>query len=312
MKQAISYDLRKYYNITDIPRGPLSKTYLVDPVNGSDNNPGTNIEQPLLTLDTAAAMTVANQHDAVLVLSGAAALNPKSIITWKSYTHLVGLSSPVYGLGQRTRIVGLAATALEHVISFAGDGCIIKNIQVNNEKASGAASGCATMTGSRNYLENIFCMSPTAHDADSYALKMTGSSENVFYRSTIGQFTNPRAAASASLWMTGSVLRNKFVKSEFLCWSMINSHALVRIASDVTSEGFVTQFEDCLFDNLNGGASLTAAIVDGATETHHQILLTGQCLVMGCTAVANPLTYVFSHDQGTTPSGLLGVVIAEA
>jgi len=39
-KQANSYDLRKYLGLLDLPMGPLSQTFLYDPVNGSDNNTG--------------------------------------------------------------------------------------------------------------------------------------------------------------------------------------------------------------------------------------------------------------------------------
>jgi hypothetical protein len=307
-------NLNEFVSSMGIPRGPKSNAFLVDPVNGSDSNSGTNWKAPKKTLAAALALCTHDEHDAVLFLSGDTADNPAAAIAWdKDYTHLIGLSSDVYGVGQRCRVVGLAATLLSPVITFSGNGCIIKNMQFNNEKASGAPAGVALLTGSRCYFENVFFMAPTANDAASYSLKITGGSENVFKRCTIGQFTNPRAAASYSLWITGSSLRNKFVDSEFLCWSTSTDHVLVKIATDVTSEGFVTQFEGCLFDNLNGGATLTAAIVDGATETHHQLIMRGSNnTVVGCTAVANPLTYVLVAEKSGTASGLLAATVNES
>jgi hypothetical protein len=300
MKQANSYDLRKYLNVLDLPMGPKSKTYLYDTVNGSDSNSGTNLDSPLKTLELAEDMCVANQHDAVLALSGATATNPSAIIAWdKAYTHLVGLGSPVYGLGQRSRVVALATTALEHVITFSGEGCIIKNMQFNNEKVAGVASGVGVCTGMRNFFENVFWMAPTAYDAGSYSLKEAGA-ENVFLRNTIGQYTNPRSAASYGLWLNkgagASVCRDKFVKSEFLSWGAQAAHVHVLVDADIATVPWMVQFEDCLFANARGGgANLTQAIDDNSTAAYHQILLLGKNQFAGVSAVADTLTYIFTQ-----------------
>jgi len=309
-------NLNEYVSSMGIPRGPKSKVFLVDPVNGSDSNPGTSWQAPLKTLIAAEDLCTANQHDTVLFLSGATADNPTASIAWdKSYTHLVGLSSDVYGVGQRCRVVALAATALSPVITFSGSGCIIKNMQFNNEKAAGAASGVAVVSGERNYFENVFFMCPTATDAASYSLKVTGG-ENVFKRCTVGQHTLVRTAASYSLWIQGAgdTQRNKFVDSEFFSWSSTTDHVLVKIATDVTVEAWTLQFENCLFANLISGAgTLTAAIVDGATDAGHRVIMRGhENAVLGCTAVANPLTYVYTAEVGGTQSGLLMTAINES
>jgi hypothetical protein len=299
MKQATSYDLRKYLNVMDLPMGPKSKTYLVDPVNGSDSNVGTNLGQPLKTLEAAEDKCVEDQHDAVLFLSGDTADNPAAAIAWdKDYTHLVGLSSNVYGLGQRCRVVALAATELSPVITFSSNGCIIKNMQFNNEKAAGAAAGVAIVTGQRNFFENVFFMAPTANDAGSYSLKDAGA-ENVFKRCTIGQYTNFRANASRGLWLHkgagASVCRDKFVDCEFLDWGSA-THVHVLIDVDIETQPWMVQFEDCLFaHNLAGGTVQTQAIDDNCLAAGHQILLRGRNSFAGCTAVADTLTYILTQ-----------------
>ncbi|MFH1743996.1 MAG: hypothetical protein ABIH23_33740, partial [bacterium] len=63
-------NLNEYVASMGIPRGPLSKAYLVDTVNGSDSNPGTNWQSPLLTLEAAEDLCVADRHDTVLFLAG--------------------------------------------------------------------------------------------------------------------------------------------------------------------------------------------------------------------------------------------------
>jgi hypothetical protein len=302
MKQANSYDLRKYLNVMDLPMGPKSRTYLVDMVNGSDLNTGTNLDQPLKTLEEAEDRCVGDQHDAVLVLSGDTADNPSAAIVWdKDYTHLVGLSSGVFGLGQRCRVVAQAAVAASPVITFSSNGCIVRNIQFNNEKAAGVASGVGIITGSRNHYKNVFWMTPTATDAESYSLKLSGS-ENVFERCTIGQYTNARSAASYGLWLHGAtaVSRNHFVKSSFLSWGALDDHVLVLVDADIVTYPWMTIFEDCLFaNNAGGGDTLTQAIDDNSTAAGHQILLLGKNSFAGVDAVADTLTYIlvqhFSH-----------------
>lgn len=297
-------NLNEYVAGMGIPRGPKSKVFLVDTVNGSDSNPGTTWLSPLKSVEAAEALTTANQHDVVLFLSGATADNPTAMITWdKSYTHLIGIGNPLYGVGQRCRIVAKAATVLAVPLTISANGCIFKNFQIYNEKATGAATGCAVVTGSRNYFEGVFFMMPVSTTAASYCLKLTDASENLFYRCTIGQFTNARAAASYNLWLTGAPLRNKFVKCEFLSWSTVTTHEMVKFAADISSEGMVTWFEDCLFDNLNGGGALAHAIVDGATETHHQIVLRGKNEFIGCSAVTDVAAYTWSTEAAPAGAG---------
>ena len=308
-------NLNEYVAGMGIPRGPKSKVFLVDPVNGSATNTGTTWASPLLDLEAAYALTTANQHDVVLFLAGATADNPAAAIDWsKSYTHLIGVGSEVYGVGQRSRVVWQAAVA--HLgITFSGNGCIVKNMQFNNEHASGTAIGVALVTGERNYFEKVFFMCPTSTDAASYSLKISDGGENVFKDCTIGQHTLVRGAASHGLWMIKGAVganptRNKFIHCEFLSWSSVTTHALVTIETDIDVEAFTVQFEDCLFSNIISGAgTLAHAIVDGATDTKHQILFRGYNLVTGCGAgIINPTTYAFSAQaasamqEGKVPS----------
>lgn len=305
-------NLNEYAASLGIPRGPKSQVYLVDTVNGSDDNPGTSWQAPLKTLTAAEDLCVGDRHDTVLFLSGDTADNPTAAIAWdKDYTHLVGLGSDVYGLGQRCRVVAQATAAISPVITFSSNGCIVKNIQFYNEKAAGAASGVAIVTGSRNYFENVFFMSPVATDAASYSLKMSGS-ENVFKRSTIGQFTNARAAASYGLWLHGAtaVSRNKFVQCEFLSWSGSADHVHVLVDADIVTVPWVTWFENCLFDNI--GTQLTEAINDNSTADGHQIVLRGHNDVLNAAAVGGTLTYTFAPDAAANVSGLLMIAVAES
>jgi len=198
-----------------------------------------------------------------------------------------------------------AATALTPTITFSGNGCIVKNMQFNQEKASGAASGVAIVTGLRCFFENVFFMCPTSVTAASYSLKLSGG-ENVFLRCSIGQTTLVRSAATYGLWFhkgAGDNQRNKFVDCEFKSWSdAAGTHVLVYVDVDINNEGWTQQFENCLFHNLTGSASLAQAIDDNCTATH-QILLRGHNCFAGCTAIADDLVDILAADWATAYHG---------
>jgi hypothetical protein len=310
-------NLNEYVAGMGIPRGPKSKVFLYDPVNGSDSNPGTNWLAPLKTLEAAEALCTANQHDVVLALAGATADNPAASVTWdKDYTHLIGVGSYLPGVGNRSRVVMQAATAVTPVVTFAGDGCIIKNMQFNQEKATGAASGVVAVSGHRNLFENVFFMTPTSQTAASYSLKV-GGTENCFKRCTIGQHTNVRAAATRGLWLhvgDDDCQRNKFIDCEFLSWSSgATTHVHVLVDVDIDVEVYTVFFENCLFDNI-GPSTIAQAIDDNCTTTDHQIILRGRnnCFA-GCSAIADALTYVLAPDMNGdhATSGLLMITVTE-
>lgn len=309
-------NLNEYVAQMGVPRGPDSQAYLVDPVDGSDSNNGKSWEKPLASLEAAEDLCVGDQNDAVLFLGGDSADNPTAAIAWdKDFTHLIGLSSDVYGVGQRCRVVMKAATAVTPVITFSGNGCIVKNMQFNQEKATGAASGVVIVTGQRCYFENVFFMCPTSATAASYSLKVSGG-ENVFKRCTIGQHTLARTAATRGLWLykgAGDCHRNKFVDCEFLSWASGGgtAHVLVYTDVDIDVEVFTAQFENCLFANLVP-ATLAVAIDDNCAETDHRLIMRGHNDVLGCTAVADPLTYVYCPDAAANVSGLLMIAVNEA
>jgi hypothetical protein len=306
-------NLNEYAASLGIPRGPKSQVFFVDPVNGSASNTGKTWQSPLLSLEAAEALCTANQHDCVLFLAGATADNPTATIAWdKSYTHLVGVGSELPGLGQRCRVVNAAATVMHGpVITFSGNGCIIKNMQFGNEHAAGTATGVVLVTGERNLFENVFFMVPFATDAASYSLKITDGGENVFKNCTIGQHTCVRTAATYGLWIAlgaggANPTRNKFLNCEFLSWSSVTTHQLVTIDADITCEAFTVFFENCTFLNIVSGAGTLAHVfTDGCTAAGHRIVLRGWCFINGINAthIADAVTYVYgSFPAAAAPS----------
>ena len=283
-----------------IPRGPLSKVYLVDPVNGNDSNPGTNWRAPLLTVTAAEALCVADRHDTVLMLSGDTADNPTASITWdKDFTHLVGLSGNLPGVGQRCRIVGTAANDLNPVVTFAGKGNIIRNIQINNESDAAADSSAVILTGDRYYFENVFILgmvhaTPAAR-AGANSFEMTGAHENMFLNCSVGVDTIVRAAANHELLMSGGSSKNMFRQCRFLSASSTAGKFMVGVETSVASG--LNSFEECLFYNnsTNWGQELTNCFDIQGTQATYYIDLARSRLV-GITGWADIVTHLYSAD----------------
>jgi hypothetical protein len=293
-------NLNEFIALAGVPRGPLSQVYIVDPVNGNDNNPGTNWRAPLLTLEEAYAKTVSGQNDTVVIVGGATALSPAAAIVWaNSYTHLIGLSADI-GMGQRCRIVNTAANDLAVLFTLSGSGCIIQNVQFFDGKDKAEDGACLLVSGSRNRFENVFVAgmgdatagAPFSR-AGSYSLKVTGA-ENTFKNCVIGLDTVARTAANSELIVAGA--RNRFEGCDIRCNSTTAGKFLVTIdnsAGDLRD----TQFTNCLFFNYttNWAAGIDNAIsVAAAGNTQWTILK--NCQLVGATGWASNVGHVYSAD----------------
>lgn len=302
-----------YQALTGIPRGPYSKVFVVDPQSGhgDDNNPGTTFESPLATIQAAFDKCTANHNDAVLVVGGPTGNALAAAIDWnKAYTHLIGLSADIPGVGQRARITGSAALDLLYLVNFSASGCIVKNVQFFNGYDSTAAHGAVKVTADRVYFENCFFvgMGGNCTHASTYDLWIT-SEENVFKRCTIGSHTVANGVANSRVLVSGTSggKENKFIGCEFFNWSTVTTTAMVRIANSVTTEGFIMQFEDCLFDNLLGGATMANVFEDAATEANHQIILRGNCQSVGITGIADNLGDVWMAQPVPVNTGIISI-----
>jgi hypothetical protein len=299
--------------LVGIPRGPNSNVFVVDPQAGNDSNTGTSFEQPLATVLAAYNKCVTNQNDVVLLVGGPTGNALAASLDWaKSYTHLVGLSADLPGVGQRARITGSADADLVYLVDFQGAGCIVKNVQFFNGADANVDSGAVKVTGGRNYFENCFFAgmghaTPAAR-AGSYSLALSGD-ECTFKRCSIGLGTTLRAAANSELVMSGECNREKFIDCEFICWSNTAGKFLVSLSA--TAVPYTTQFENCLFNNFksnNGaaGTNLTDAINDAATP-FHQIILRGDNPLVGVTGYSNVVGNVYG--AGAVPNAGYGVAI---
>lgn len=290
-------EIKEYLAAAEIPRSLNSKIFMVDPASGNDANAGDRFTQPFKTLAAAYAACTADRHDTVLFLSRAAGDTLTASLDWaKSYTHLIGLSSPLPGVGQRARVLGGAATDISPVVTFSGNGCIVKNIQFYNGKDHNSDSGCVDVTGYRNAFLNCFfagmAHATPAARAGSYSLKVSGE-ENYFERCAVGLDTVVRAQDNAELVLAAGAARNVFRGCRFLSYSERATKVLVSVADGVDRW---QEFEDCLFQNfsVNWAATLANAFKISAAATH-QIILRGQNnQLAGVDGWADVVTHVYA------------------
>lgn len=276
-----------------VPFGPKAKTFFVDPTNGNDDKNGLTLLDAKATVAAAYALTTSGRNDVVYFIGGASSSQPTATITWSnSYTHLIGLSSPVPGVGQRCRIVGTSGNDLTNVLTISGDGCIFQNIQVANFADANVDSGAVIVSGSRNGFGNFFAagmghVTPAAR-AGSYSLTLSGS-ENHFERSSVGLDTVVRAAANAELLVTGGE-RNTFWNSRVLS----ASETAGKFAVSITGLDRYIEFKDCIFQNfsVNWVNDLTNAFSITEASTHY-VLLRGACQFVGFTGIADTVTRIY-------------------
>jgi hypothetical protein len=290
--------------LAGMPWGPHSHAYIVDPQHGSDSNDGLRWSKPLLTLAAAENKCADNHNDVVLLVGGPTKNDLTEALTWdKSYTHLVGLTGDLPGVGQRGRITSATDAAIGVTITLSGNGCIFKNLNIQNENVADADSGALLVQGMRNYFKNCFISgmisSVPAARAAAYSMTVTGP-ENYFEDCAFGVATICRTAANAEVIFGpgNNVKRNHFRRCQFLSQSVTAGKVLARIAA--STEIWQMTFEDCSWLNLDmtsggaDGASINHAIEDGATM-HHQLFFKGLNTSIGCTQFIDVATYAWTH-----------------
>lgn len=309
-KQAVAFDIERYLVLSGIPRGPKSKVYFVDPVNGSALNTGTSWQSPLAGLEAAYALTVGDQHDVIVLLAGDTGNALTAAITWsKDHTHLIGLSGDLPGMGQRCRITGSAASDLTVLMTVSGSGCIFKNLQFFQGGDAATALGCVLVSGNRNYFQNVFFAggghATPAADAGMYSLTVSGS-ENYFETCTIGLDTVVRAAANSELIISG--VRNEFHACRVISSSVTSGKFLVKLDNTAGDLRYTYFSGECLFYNHSESwASGAANVVDMPTAgSTHYLILGPMCFLVGVgLGWADTVTHVYS--AGAAPNAGFGI-----
>src|SRR3990167_1059165 len=157
--------------------------YYCDPTNGTSGGDGLSPETANSSLLTVYNLCTDGVNDGVIFIGGATSYQPAAAFEWsKDFTHLIGATNSLPGMGQRARIVNTAGNDLSVLFTLSGDGCLVANIQFFDGKDSAADGACVLVSGSRNHLVNCFVAgmgdataSGPATRAGSYSLSVTGA-----------------------------------------------------------------------------------------------------------------------------------------
>jgi len=290
-----------------IPFSGRSRAFFVDPAYGDDTFNGDTPDQAKSTLAAAFDLTTSGYNDTIFFLGSTTADTLAAALTWDhNFTHLIGVTNGLPGLGSRCRAIGGSTTDLTVVITVSAQGCLFRNVKIANESNADEDGGALVVSGNRNAFYNCeiagMLHATPATRAGSYSLAVSGA-ENYFNNCYIGADTITRAAANAELVMSGS--KNRFDSCTFASQSDTAGHFAVKVSGAGTN-----YWKDCLFHNMsvNWATSLTDAFNITASSTHY-IILQWPYQFVGYTGVADVVTHAYVN--GPTPSVTSGLSTVE-
>jgi len=288
-----------------IPFGRNSNVYVVDPVNGDDDNSGS-LENPLESPIEAEDRCVANQHDVVLMLAGSTGATLGAQLLWdKSYTHLVGWAAPSM-TAQRARIHNETVTGVTPLVNITGSGCIFKNVYIFQGVAEAVANINIQVSGGRNYFENVhFAGGGNAAQAidGGASLRIVGSEgENLFKNCTIGVDTIAQATGMRCLAITGGTPRNVFRDCHFITYAGATSAMFVEWETLSAVDRYML-FERCAFINTGTSTIASSFVMPAAAPAHRRVLLI-DCWSYGATLWdVSDRGYIYGNMQNTDFGG---------
>lgn len=320
-----------------------AKTFFVDPVNGSDGNPGTSIDQAFASLYRAHYMMVAGRNDVCYLISdgttastvrlsaanAVAAQGPSEspattgTLTWsKNACHLIGVTAPG-GENSRARIAPPTGTYTSatfgsgNLVVVSASACYFANISVTHAFSTGSTTDIAwTDSGGRNVYNNcgfFGALSAAAAAASgSTSLLLTGSTgECSFYTCVIGCDTSvARTGSFAELNIAAGSPRNRFYKCVIQTQAGSTSAAFWLTIGASGIDRYVL-FDDCVFMNMVlGSASPFSLMAVGFSlnAAPGGTVILRNCISTGATKYTTTGLAVTNQAAGAAGGGL-GVAI---
>ena len=306
-------NINEYLALIGIPRGKDSQVYLVDPANGDDDNPGTNLKAPLATIEAAYAKCTANQNDVVLYIAGSGSINLNAALTWsKNYTHLIGWCAPTR-VAQRARIFQLSTlTGANPLLTISASGCIFRDFYIFQGVNDATSLINVSVTGGRNYFENVhFAGGGHASQAidGGASLKLDGAEENTFVNCTIGVDTVDAATGMVGILFDGEAHRNTFENCTVRMRAGNAGAAFVEVA-DSTGIDRDNTFVNCRFINNHTAAAMTSGFVIPAGMGNPRKIFLQDCMIYGASKLdANDRGVLFGNMNAVTGADGSGVAV---
>ncbi len=290
----------------------VGNIYYVDPTNGSDSAGGRTKDKAFKTLTVAYAALTADQDD-VVVIAGEGSTGrtaETAVITWaKRRTHVLG-NGPLRSINPRNGLgTNFSGGSTTPVLTVSANNCSFTNISIADFNDNDVL---VEVTGEYNTFNNVHFQgighATPASEAGARSLLLTGAGENEFNSCTIGIDTVTRAAANASLELTGSCPRNIFRDCLFPVYTSSADALWVKADTGNCFERFLI-FEDCLFTNASLGSSTVMTIgMDLSTTGNGQVYMRNSRFY-GATDLTNTVTNVIQDSPvfDTNDQGLMTV-----
>lgn len=293
-KSLLVYPNEMLGNMLGLPK--VGDIFYVDPsagtaVIGAKNDPSS----PFSTVALAYAAMAADNDD-VVVIAGTSSTGrtaETAAITWaKRRTHLIG-NGPLRKINPRNGM-GFAA-GISPCLTISANNCSFTNVSIATSEDNNVL---VEVTGEYNAFHNVHFQGigndTTGDDTAARSLLLTGAEENEFYDCTIGLDTVTRSAANASLELTGSCPRNRFINCDFPMYADNAGAFWIKADTGNCFERFLL-LKECNFYNPTDGSStgLTAGMKLSATGNGEIRMI--NCTWNGATDLASDYTCLYSN-----------------
>lgn len=243
----------------------VGNIFYVDADDGNDTaNSGTAADDAYKTVTQAFSQMTADQDD-VLIIAGTNSTGrttEAAAIDWnKRRCHIVG-NGPARKINPRN---GVSFNALGGASAFtvSANDCSFTNISFATFTDNNVLVEVTSDYNSFNYCHfQGMGLQATADDAAARSVLLTAAEENEFTNCTFGIDTVTRGAANASLELTGSCPRNKFINCDFPIFTDAATPLWIKASTGNCYERFLI-IDGCNFFNPDNASSTT--LTDGMT-----------------------------------------------
>lgn len=305
-KTGFKWDASDIAGMVGLPS--IGNIWYVDP-GKSVSGGGGSVEDAFKTVAEALSAATADNDDVVVLAATTSTgrTSESAIIDWsKRRTHLIG-NGPARQMTPRNG-VGVAASASSG-FTVSANNCIFQNLTF---AAFSDTDVCFEVTGEYNTFNGVhfqgIAHATPASETGARSLLLTGAGENEFNNCVIGLDTVTRAAANASLELTGSCPRNIFRHCLFPAYVSDAGALWVKADTGNCFERFLI-FEDCLFTNASLGSSTVMTVgMDLSTTGNGQVYNIGSRWY-GATDLVNNVTNLIQDSPvfDTSDQGLMTV-----
>lgn len=266
----------------NLPAGPDSKVFYVDPTYGSDGRSGSSWEKAFASVEAGYAALRTNRHD-VLVLGGNAGhtLEDELLIT-KNRIHIISADPTPRYYGQSTRInLGVTTGSAKAAINNQGVRNSFHGLKITSSDTLAASLYGVVEAGEFSYWECCEILKTTDLDQATAAELLHNGDSCVFRHCAIGNMIYQPSAARQNVLFTRETITGKVARDvifdDVIFMNFPDATTVVNLRATTNDIERLARFRGCLFASKPGGS--TQALVAGIASA----LTDGRIILEGCT-----------------------------